>query len=82
MTLDFHGQEIDISSIDTARMSNKERTAWIEGCGDLLDTVTIECSGLMLSVIKPHDLIAYKKELDGEHQLEDIQAIQEYLLKS
>ena len=35
--------------------------------------------GIEVSLIDPRDLAAYKKELDGDHQLVDIKAVKEYI---
>jgi hypothetical protein len=79
MTLNFCGQEIDIGGAYKARMSNKERTKWINIPADFSRNKKIEVEGLILNVISPEELIEYKKELDGEHQKEDVKAIEKYL---
>lgn len=81
LSIDYEGQEIDISDIDTLRMSNKERTGWIttKDTYRKFETRIIEIGGVNVSVIDPRDLVAYKKELDGDHQSVDIAAIQKYI---
>lgn len=78
ITLNYHGQEIDISGTETIKISNKERTEWmsIDKSSDALD---INIQGIDVRVMEPNELKDYKKELDGEHQLIDIQAIENYL---
>lgn len=78
--LDYKGQMIDISGVETAKMSNKERTKWIPNELSTFNTIDIEVADLIVKVIHPKGLIEYKKELDGEHQILDIQATEKYLL--
>ena len=82
LTLEYGGQEIDLCGIDTMRMSNKERTKWLTYENDLSKSLTLNVDGIDLKVIHPRDLIAYKKELDGDHQLVDVQAVEEYAAKN
>ena len=79
MTLDYKGQEIDISGAYEAKISNKERTTWISLPINLSNVVKIDVSGIEVAVMPPEQMIAYKSELDGEHQLEDIEAMQNYI---
>ncbi len=78
ITLNYHGQEIDISGTDTMRMSNKERTKWISRAVPY-STVDMNVEGIDIKVMNPMELVTYKKELDGDHQLVDIKAIEDYL---
>lgn len=81
LSLDYHGQEIDITDIDTLRMSNKEQTKWFQTKDKfrIFPSLTIKVAGINVSLIDPRDLIAYKKHLNGDHQLIDIAAIQKYI---
>jgi len=81
ITLNYHGQEIDISGTDTIRMSNKERTKWLH-VSESTETVDMQVEGINIKVMNPEDLAGYKRELDGEHQLVDIQAIEDYIAKN
>lgn len=80
ITLNYFGQEIDISGTDTLMISNKERTKWISYSNSLSDTLDIKLGDLKVKVINPKRFLEYKKELDGEHQLEDIKAAEKYLI--
>jgi hypothetical protein len=84
LSLNFYGQEVDMTDVDTLRMSNKEKTKWIKSRDAyyLFDPVIMKVDGIDVSLFHPRDLIAYKKELDGAHQLVDIKAIQEYIIES
>jgi len=84
LLLDYHGQKIDITDIDTLKMSNKEQTKWFQTKDEYkkfpIQNFNIE--GVSVSLIDPRDLIAYKKELaDDEHLYQeiDIKAVEEYL---
>lgn len=79
ITLNYHGQEIDISGADTIRIHNKERTKWLSFGDAPLNALDMRVDGIDVSVMHPRDLIEYKKELDGEHQLIDIKAAEEYI---
>lgn len=81
LSLNYHGQDIDITDIDTLRMSNKEKTEWLRMNDHFrkFDTIPTEVAGIMVSLIDPRDLVAYKAHLDGEHQLADIEAVNRYV---
>jgi hypothetical protein len=79
ITLNYHGQEIDISGTDTSKISNKERTKWIPLADSSTNTLNVNVQGIDVKIMNPRELKNYKKELDGEHQLVDIQAIDNYL---
>ena len=64
-------------------MTNLEKTKWINVIEiRLSDSKKININEIDISVMDPQDLIAYKKELGGEHQLIDIRATKEYLSKN
>lgn len=81
LTLDYFGQEIDITDIDTLQMSSKDKTGWFKTKEHFrkFDTVPTEIAGVTVSLINPRDLIAYKKHLNGDHQTIDIDAVQKYI---
>lgn len=82
LSLNYNGQEIDMTDVDTLKMSNLEKTKWIQVKDiRLYDAIPTEINCIKVSIMDPRDLIAYKKELDGEHQLVDIKAVREYLNK-
>lgn len=82
ITLNYNGQEIDISDSDSFLISNKERTEWIPFLTDFLKTLDVDLNGIKIKVINPKDFLEYKEELDGEHQLEDIESVKNYLIKN
>ena len=75
ITLDYYGQEIDITGATKGKMSNKQETAWLPIACDFNKVVYKEILGVKVPVISKEDLINYKKELGGDHQLFDIEAI-------
>lgn len=79
ITLDYHGQEIDICGADTCVITSKDRTRTIALTTNFAAAQLHIINGIELSVVSPHDLIAYKKELDGEHQQIDIDAVENYI---
>ena len=84
LSITYHNQKIDITDIDTLRMSNKEQTEWFQTKDHFckFPNVSKIINGINVSVIDPRDLIAYKKELaDKDHlyQLTDIEAVEKYI---
>lgn len=83
LSLEYNGQEIDITDVDTLRMSNKERTKWLipKELYRKFEPMRVTVEGIEVSLLHPRDLVAYKKELDGDHQLVDIKAVEEYIIE-
>ena len=81
ITINYKGQEIDISDSDNIKISNKDRTKWIHFPTDFSKALTMNLNGLNIKVINPNNFLQYKKELDGEHQIEDIKAVKDFLNK-
>ena len=79
ITLDFNGQVIDIGGAYETKVSNKDRTEWISYPIDFSKSQEIKIEGIKINVISPEELIEYKQHLDGEHQIEDIKATENYL---
>jgi hypothetical protein len=84
LSITYHNQKIDITDIDTLRMSNKEQTEWFQTKDHFckFQNISRVINDINVSIIDPRDLLAYKKELaDEEHlyQLIDIEAIEKYI---
>ena len=80
LSLNYQGQDIDMTDVDSLKMTNKEKTGWIQVKERrIFDAVTVNMAGVDVSIMDPRDLITYKKELDGNHQLVDIKAIKKYI---
>lgn len=84
LTVKYDDQEIDMTDIDTLRMSNKEETKWLQTKDNFrkYPNIILNIEDMEVSIIDPRDLIAYKKHLNGEHQLVDIKAVEEYIKKN
>ncbi|MCX6793109.1 MAG: nucleotidyltransferase [Candidatus Falkowbacteria bacterium] len=82
LSVNYNGQEIDMTDVDTLLMSNLDQTQWLKVKERrLYDAVVTNINGLMVSIMDPRDLLSYKQELGGEHQSIDIEAIKKYLNK-
>lgn len=79
MILDYQGQEIDITGADSCKVSTKDETTWLLLSCDFTRVVYKDFFGIKVPVMPKEDLIAYKKELNGEHQIIDIEAINKYI---
>ncbi len=80
ITLNYHGQEIDICGADSCSIVSKDGSRTIMLTTDFAAAEKHTVDGLEVPVMPPRDLIAYKKELNGEHQPIDIAAVEAYLL--
>lgn len=79
MTLNYKGQEIDVGGAFDIKVSNKERTDWVSIPADFSTVQHFKIANLDINVMSPEKLIGYKKFLDGEHQIVDIDAVQNYI---
>ena len=84
LSLDYSGQEIDITDIDTLRMTNRKKTEWfyMKERYRSFEPIKTNVEGIEISLIHPQDLVGYKQHLDGDHQLVDIKAVEEDLVQS
>jgi len=79
LSLNYEGQDIDMTDVDTLRMSNLNQTAWIQVRDIRLhEPVIMNVGGVSVRIMDPRDLLRYKNELGGEHQRVDITAIEKY----
>lgn len=72
MTLNYHGQEIDICGAYSSKIYDKTNERWVKLNTDFARVNTLEIYGLNLSVIRLEELIAYKKILSRPVDLIDI----------
>lgn len=75
LSLNYQGQDIDLTDVDTLLMSKKGTGEWVrnkEIYGKHPDAVK-EVDGVQVSLMNPRVLLEYKQELSGEHQEYDIQ---------
>ena len=75
MTLNYEGQEIDISGGNTLKIHSAKTNTWLPFPADFEKVVWIPVAGIKVPVIPKEDLAQYKSYLDGDHQQVDIKAI-------
>ncbi len=76
LALTRNGQDFDIGGAENAKIYNETTGAWDAIPTDPTDANWIEFAGMKLPVMQKEELVAYKSLLNGEHQQEDIKAIQ------
>lgn len=81
LSINYNGQKIDMTDINTLRMSNKEKTKWYQTKDKYRNfpNIIMNIEGIEVSIMDPRDLVDYKKHLDGDHQLVDIEAGEKYI---
>ena len=77
LTLNYKGQDIDLSGSETERQYHKEAKKWVDVEVDLTEVTEKEIYGLRVPVTYKEELIAYKRRLGNEWDLEDIRQIEE-----
>ncbi|OGY94629.1 MAG: hypothetical protein A2406_02270 [Candidatus Komeilibacteria bacterium RIFOXYC1_FULL_37_11] len=75
LTLNFNGQEIDISGGNNIKICDARTGKWEKMPTDFSASILKEIYGITIPIVSPADLIAYKSMLTGEHQKEDIEAV-------
>lgn len=75
VALERNGQEFDISAAEGAKVHDDSTGEWISIPTNPAQGNWIEYSGMRLSVMPKNELVTYKRYLNGEHQQEDIQAV-------
>ncbi len=84
ISINYFGQKIDMTDIDTLKMSNLEMNKWFQTKEEFrkFDTIRTNVEGISVSLIDPRDLVGYKKHLlDRDYQLIDVEAIEGYIAK-
>ena len=81
LSLDYNGQEIDLTDADTLMMSKKDGTGWIKNkeIYQKYPSVIKEVDGTQISLMDPRVIFEYKQELGGEHQESDLKFLEEYI---
>lgn len=75
MTLDYHGQLIDLGGAYHTKIFNKNTQCWEALKEDLSKATIRNVLGLMLPVIPKNHLVTYKKTLSRPEDLADLQYI-------
>lgn len=78
MTLNYHGQEIDLSGADSIYIFSEQGKEWVKLNEDFAAVSTKNIYDLDLPVIPLQNLITYKKILAREVDLIDIQEIERF----
>ena len=83
LSLDYNGQDIDMTDADTLLMSSRDGTQWIQNkeIYEKHPDVVKEIDGLKVSLMDPRVLLEYKRELGGEHQESDRAFLSDYIKK-
>ena len=79
MTLKYEDQEIDIGGAYDTKISNNDRTKWIPFPVDYSKIRRLKIQDVEVNIVSPEELIKYKQHLDGKHQVEDIEAVRNYI---
>ena len=77
MTLNYHGQEIDLTGTQDGLIFSKESGQWEKLTMNLGDVRMVEAFGLILPVQNARDLIRYKRKIayDEAKHLSDVEEI-------
>ncbi len=70
LSLNFNGQDIDLTDRDSLLMRSLDDTEWIKN-KDIYEKwpyIYIEVEGVPIAVMNPKALLTYKKHLSGSHQ--------------
>lgn len=81
LSLEYRGQEIDLTDVDTLLMRDKEGTQWMRNAdiyGKWPD-MKVEVDGIAVTLMHPRVLLEYKEHLSGEHQDFDREYLREYI---
>jgi len=81
ITVDYQGQLVDISGAFGAKIYDETNKIWTPYPCNFKTAQQINIYGIDVSVMDSKDLIAYKKLLNGAHQIEDIIAMEKYIKK-
>jgi hypothetical protein len=81
LSLNYHGQDIDLTDVDTLLMRHKDGTGWIKNkeIYDKYPNQTVEVDGVNITLMHPKVLLEYKEHLAGEHQEYDRRFLEEYI---
>lgn len=86
LSLNYKGQEIDLTDVNTLRMTNRDMTEWLwpKDHYRKYPSRKVVIDGIEVSLFDPRDLVAYKKELicdEYPYQATDVEAVERYMEK-
>jgi len=76
MTLKYKGQEIDICGINSLKLFNKKTRKWTKERINLSKVTRKKVYDFVVPVIPLKNLIAYKKKISRDVDIQDVNAIQ------
>ena len=81
LSLNYQGQDIDLTDSETLLMRSKDNTHWIENkyIYRKYPDVVKEVDGIRVSLMDPRVLLEYKQELTGDHQEHDREFLEQYI---
>jgi hypothetical protein len=81
LSLNYNGQDIDLTDVKTLLMSKKDGSGWIRNkeIYEKYPNIDMEFEGVKVSLMNPQALLEYKQELDGEHQEFDRVFLKKYI---
>jgi hypothetical protein len=84
LSLDYEGQDIDLTDCDTLLMSKKDGSGWLKSLDiySKYPNLIKDFHDIKVSLMDPRVLIEYKQELGGEHQEADIKFLKSYILQN
>jgi hypothetical protein len=75
MSLRFEGQDIDLGGVDTQRIYDRSANQWLSLPAELNVSEQKIVYGMRLPVEPKHSVIAYKRMLARECDMEDVEAL-------
>ena len=81
LSLDYHGQDIDLTDVDTLLMRSSDEKEWIKNkeIYEKHPNQVVQVDGVSVSIMHQKVLLEYKQHLSGEHQEYDIKFLEEYI---
>ena len=81
LALEYKGQVIDIGGAETSHITMKDAAGndtkqWMNLVTDFSKSVMMDFEGMQLPIEPKESLAAYKRHLNGEHQKQDIEALE------
>lgn len=81
LSLNYHGQDIDLTDVDTLLMRSNDKKEWIRNkeIYKKHPNQTVQADGISITLMHPKVLLEYKEHLSGEHQEFDRRFLEEYI---
>jgi len=81
LSLNYEGQDIDLTDADTLLMKKKDGSEWIKNreIYQKYPDVIKDVEGIKISLMDSRVLLEYKRELDGDHQKFDRDFLEKYI---